>query len=135
MKNEARTRIGRVNTLSVHAEQKAIADILKKYGHYDLLPLLSVKTDFNKIPKRLKDKLQKVKRIFKKITIIVYRETSDGCLACAKPCTVCKNIMLNFGVKKVIYSTPDGMVRSKVTELETLLTRNMRNGDWKKKMR
>ena len=135
MKNEARTRIGRVNTLSVHAEQKAIADILKKYGHYDLLPLLSVKTDFNKIPKRLKDKLQKVKRIFKKITIIVYRETSDGCLACAKPCTVCKNIMLNFGVKKVIYSTPDGMVRSKVTELETLLTRNMRNSDWKKKMR
>ena len=134
-KNEPRTRIGRVNTLSVHAEQKAIADILKKHGHYDLLPLLSVKTDFDKIPKRLKDKLNKIKRIFKKVTIIVYRETADGCLACAKPCTICKNIMLNFGVKKVIYSTPDGMVRSKVCELDTILTRNMRNSNWKDKMK
>ena len=135
MENEPRTRIGRVTTLSIHAEQKAIADILKKHGHYDLLPLLSANTNFDKIPKRLRDKLNKVKRIFKKVTIVVYRETADGCLACAKPCTICKNIMLNFGVKKVIYSTPDGMVRSKISELDTILSRTMRNSNWKDKMK
>lgn len=135
MKNEARTRIGGVNTLSIHAEQKAIAKILKEHGHYDLLPLLSITTNFDKISQRMNNKLKKVRRIFKNITIVVYRELANGSLACAKPCTICKNIMLNFGVKKVIYSTPDGMVRSKVCDLDTILTRNMRNNNWKDKMK
>ena len=135
MNNEPRTRIVGVNTLSIHAEQNAIAQILKEHGHYDLLHLLSVKANFEKISQRLRNKLKKIRRIFKNITIIVYRETADGNLACAKPCSVCKEIMLNFGIKKVIYSTPDGMVRSKVFELDSMLTRNMRTTRWMQKMR
>lgn len=134
-KNEARTRIGRVNTLSIHAEQNAIAKILKEHGYYDLLSLLSVTTNFDKISQRLRIKLKRVRRIFKNITIVVYRELANGSLACAKPCTICKNIMLNFGIKKVIYSTPDGMIQSKVCELKSILTRNMRNSNWKDKMK
>lgn len=37
-------------------------------------------------------------------TAYVYRETKDGCPACAKPCPACQEIFKTAGIKKVYYS-------------------------------
>ena len=45
-------------------------------------------------------------------SIYVYRETTSGEIAMAKPCVDCRNILLSFGVKTAHYTDPsvNGMV-------------------------
>lgn len=44
----------------------------------------------------------------KSTILYLYRETKNGDMALAKPCEFCDQLLRNFGVGKVIYTTPDG---------------------------
>lgn len=47
------------------------------------------------------------KHDIKGATMVVYGENREGsCLA--KPCEYCQEILKDYGIKKVIYSTPEG---------------------------
>lgn len=45
-----------------------------------------------------------------KASIYVYRQTRDGKIACAKPCSSCEWLIKQCGIKKVFYTTKDGIV-------------------------
>lgn len=47
-------------------------------------------------------------------TIVVFRTTSDGKLALSRPCNSCQLFLKKFGVKKMIYTTPDGWAEEKI---------------------
>ena len=51
----------------------------------------------------------KNKELLKGATVVVYREKKDGTLACARPCPICLNFLSFYGIKKVIYTTNEGI--------------------------
>lgn len=65
---------------SVHAEQKAILELLMKGRQHDLV----------------------------RATIFVSRITRDGELALAKPCPICQELIKAVGIKRVYYTTTSG---------------------------
>lgn len=54
----------------------------------------------------------------KKLDLIVFRITSEGITANARPCYNCLNMMKNIGIKKVFYSTDNN---------EELISENVKN--------
>lgn len=44
----------------------------------------------------------------KKLSLYVYRETSDGKLACSKPCPNCQKLLLEAGVSRVYFINDNG---------------------------
>jgi tRNA(Arg) A34 adenosine deaminase TadA len=42
-------------------------------------------------------------------TMYVYREGKDKCLKICKPCKTCMALMKEYGVKKVYYTTNNGV--------------------------
>jgi len=47
-------------------------------------------------------------KLLKNTTILVCRVNKSGNLGMAKPCSKCKKAIAKAGIKKVIYSSPDG---------------------------
>jgi deoxycytidylate deaminase len=43
-------------------------------------------------------------------TMYVYREKANGEIACCKPCSTCQQILRNYGVKRVFYTTDNGKI-------------------------
>ena len=114
MKNNSNRTLfaGRV-VFSVHAEQAVLASALKAHGLHHLLPLLHAEIPVKSHHKR---DLARARRMFKGMTLVVQRTTSEGTLANAMPCAHCRQILLRFGISTVEYSTPDGWVRQRVHE-------------------
>jgi tRNA(Arg) A34 adenosine deaminase TadA len=56
----------------------------------------------------------KNKDILKGATIAVYREKKDGSFGLSKPCSICYRFLKYYGIKKVIYTTEDGVVEELV---------------------
>lgn len=50
----------------------------------------------------------KNKNNLKGSTIVVFRQTKDGCTAMSRPCDSCMNMLKYYGVRKVVYTTLDG---------------------------
>ena len=53
-------------------------------------------------------KAMKLRKIVDKIVIVRY--DSNGKLKNAKPCSICSTAIRDFGIRKVLYSTPEGMM-------------------------
>lgn len=66
---------------SLHAEQAAILKLLNKGRHHDLIGA----------------------------TLHISRISKDGRLALAKPCKHCQELIEAVGIKKVVYTTWDGV--------------------------
>ncbi len=66
---------------SIHAEEAAILQAVKKHGISEL----------------------------RNSTLHVVRLSKSGNLAMAKPCSHCQELLRRFQIKKVLYSTEDGM--------------------------
>jgi deoxycytidylate deaminase len=47
-------------------------------------------------------------------TMYIYRETSDGVLGLARPCESCMKLLLQKGVKRIVYSTKNGFAKEKL---------------------
>jgi deoxycytidylate deaminase len=52
----------------------------------------------------------KNKSILKDCTMVIYREHRNGVMANAKPCEVCTEMLRDYGITQVIYSTPNGWI-------------------------
>jgi deoxycytidylate deaminase len=66
---------------SIHAEEAALLQAVKQHGVLEL----------------------------RNSTLHVVRLSKSGHLAMAKPCHHCQELLLRFQIKKVLYSTKDGM--------------------------
>lgn len=63
--------------------------------------------------------LSKIKYLdvdFSKVELFIYRELKDGNYAMARPCPSCMAAIKDFGIKKVHYTTPDGVATEKIGE-------------------
>ncbi len=47
-------------------------------------------------------------------TMYTYRETADGNRAMARPCKRCMEVIKRAGIKRVVYTTGDGIAREKI---------------------
>jgi deoxycytidylate deaminase len=60
---------------------------------------------------------RKLRKKLIKTDILVFRDTSTG-IKNSKPCSECINTMKNMGIRRVYYSTDDGiLVYEKVSEI------------------
>lgn len=85
---------------SGYNQDKKTHPFLKKHGfHYNQSIHAEMAAIF-----RMKNKEN-----LKGATIVVYRETKDGHMAMSKPCAVCQKLMRIYGVKKIMYSTENGI--------------------------
>ena len=48
-------------------------------------------------------------------TIYVYREWKDGTIAMARPCKSCMKMIKDMGFKNLVYTTPDGVAKERIT--------------------
>lgn len=85
---------------SVHAEQ----DVIQTYL----------------LMRQLKKNKCKIKREVRKLTLVVYRFGSNGCLRESKPCAICTDMIKSLGIKKIIYSTDKGTIIK--TKMKNILT-------------
>lgn len=63
--------------------------------------------------------LSKIKYLdadFGKIEIFIYRELKSGQTALARPCPSCMAMIRDLGIKKIHYTTPDGVATEKIGE-------------------
>lgn len=44
-------------------------------------------------------------------TIVVYRESTDGLPAMSRPCSICRAVLISFGIKEMIYTTKNGWAK------------------------
>lgn len=56
----------------------------------------------------------KDKRVLQGTTIYIYRENKNGHFANCKPCPMCHKILKEYGVKKMIYTTDQGLIEELV---------------------
>lgn len=78
--------------------------VKEKQSFYDSKPYLveNIHAEFHAIMRTVN------KSDLKGSTIIVFRCTSDGTLALARPCNSCQLFLKKFGIKKMIYTTSEG---------------------------
>lgn len=48
-----------------------------------------------------------------KVEIYLYREYQNGELALCRPCCSCINLLKDYGIKSIYYTTPDGFVEER----------------------
>lgn len=62
--------------------------------------------------------------LLKGSTLVVYREDKEGNMTSARPCPMCMEKIRSVGVKKIAYSTKEGMVTEKVTDFKDEYSEN-----------
>lgn len=67
----------------------------------------------------LASKIRRAQRSFKHETLVVVRYTKNGQWATARPCSDCAAMLQRIGVRRVAYSTPEGMCTQRVRDLES----------------
>ena len=48
-------------------------------------------------------------------TIYTFRQRKDGTYGCARPCPRCMQVIKMVGIKKLVYTTNDGIAKEKLT--------------------
>lgn len=67
--------------------------------------------------------LKKLKKRRRHKYYVVVVRYCNGVLRNSKPCSLCKHIMINHGIKYVYYSTDDGnIVKERVKDLNTIIS-------------
>lgn len=56
----------------------------------------------------------KNKENLKGATMFVYRQTKNGDMANARPCKMCYELIKKHGIKRIVYTTPFGIIVEKV---------------------
>lgn len=117
MTSSIEKKLQEVQKQSNHSQHKLSALILYKgrplsFGvndQYKTDPKIKKYTDVKKTHAEMSAIFRiKSKSILKACTMVVYREDKMGNIALAKPCAVCECMIKDYGIKKVIYSTPNG---------------------------
>lgn len=47
-------------------------------------------------------------------TVYIYRQKKDGSYGMSRPCVRCMKIIKSLGIKKIVYTTDDGIAREKL---------------------
>lgn len=55
---------------------------------------------------------------FSKVEVYIYRELKNGKKALARPCPSCMQKIKDLGIKKIYYTTPDGVAEERIGEIK-----------------
>lgn len=110
---------------SAHAEQLVVRRVLCDMGLRVLLPL-TLGPVSRAFLRKFSVEIQRAQRSLKGETLEIVRCTKKGDWAMARPCSDCKSMLLRVGIRRVSYSTPQGMCAMRVCDLESTPTATRR---------
>ena len=91
---------GKIISASCNQELKT-HPYIKEYGHHNYIK--SIHAELSAILKvKNRDQLRGA-------TIVIYRERKDKSFGVARPCAMCYEIIKRFGIKKMQYTTENGI--------------------------